>query len=133
MGASWVEIETLLNELETVTAFPHAEALPAVTRARDTVAQTAMAVAIAGVSGERRAERETQDLLARARVALMDARTAVRRATEACEQFRSGLEQSEDLVARARALRARDTKAQPTITAPAVCPRFDEIVPRARA
>ena len=36
MGASWLEIESLLKQLDEVIAFPHAEALMPVTRARDT-------------------------------------------------------------------------------------------------
>ena len=39
MGASWLEIESLLKQLDEVIAFPHAEALMPVTRARDTVAE----------------------------------------------------------------------------------------------
>ncbi|HUG54881.1 MAG TPA: hypothetical protein VMR21_14825, partial [Vicinamibacteria bacterium] len=66
-------MEKLIGEVETLTQFPHAEALPSVTRARDVVAETAMVVSLAGLSEEAVAETEAQDLLARARVAVLDA------------------------------------------------------------
>src|SRR5919106_4946166 len=68
MGASWLEIESLLKALADVTAFPHSEALMPVTRARDTVAEAAMIVSRAGISGDPREEAEAQIAMARARV-----------------------------------------------------------------
>ena len=78
MGASWLEIESLLKQLDDVTAFPHSEALMPVTRARDTVAEAAMIVSRAGISGDPREEAEAQMAMARARVTLHDAQVAVR-------------------------------------------------------
>ena len=108
MGASWLEIESLLKQLDEVTSFPHAEALMPVTRARDTVAEAAMLVSRAGVSGDRRAESEAQDAMARARVTLHEAQVAVRRANEAVVATRDGCERAERLIREARELRARD-------------------------
>ena len=108
MGASWLEIESLLKQLDEVTSFPHAEALMPVTRARDTVAEAAMLVSKAGVSGDRRAESEAQDAMARARVTLHEAQVAVRRANEAVIATRDGCERAARLIEEARALRARD-------------------------
>jgi hypothetical protein len=108
MGASWLEIEALLKELGEVTSFPHAEALLPVTRARDTVAEAAMIVSRAGVSGDPRAEAEAQDAMARARVTLHEAQVAVRRAREAIVVSRGGCERAERLIREARAMRARD-------------------------
>lgn len=108
MGASWVEVDTLLREIETLGQFPHAEALPPVTRARDIVAQTAMVVSLAGLSDDPRAEAEAHDLLARARVAVHDAQVAVQRAADAVAASRAGIARAQALVAEARALRARD-------------------------
>ena len=108
MGASWLEIDTLIRELETLTLFPHSEALPAMTRARDIVAETAMVVSMAGLSDDPRAESEAQDLLARARVAMLDAQVAVNRATEAMAVSRAGRARAQALIAEARAIRARD-------------------------
>src|SRR5438128_1540828 len=108
MGASWVEVDKLIREVETLTQFPHAEALPPVTRARDVVAETAMVVSLAGLSDEPRAEMDAHDLLARARVAVLDAQIAVERAREAITASRAGLPRAQALIADARALRARD-------------------------
>src|SRR6476469_4157790 len=108
MGASWVEVDQLIREVETLTQYPHAEALPPVTRARDVVAETAMVVSMAGLSDEPQAEIEAHDLLARARVAVHDARVAVHRASEAVTASRAGQAKAQALTADARALRARD-------------------------
>ena len=108
MGASWLEIESLLKQLEEVASFPHAEALMPVTRARDTVAEAAMLVSRAGVANDRRAEMEAQDAMARARVTLHEAQVAVRRANEAVIATRDGCERAERLIREARELRARD-------------------------
>ena len=108
MGASWLEIESLLKQLDEVASFPHAEALMPVTRARDTVAEAAMLVSRAGVSGDREAESEAQDAMARARVTLHEAQVAVRRANEAVIATRDGCERAARLIQEARALRARD-------------------------
>ena len=108
MGASWLEVDKLIRELDTLTEFPHAEALPSVVRARDMVAETAMVVSLAGVSGDARAERDAQDVLARARVAILDAQAAVRRAAETVALSREGRPRAQQLMAQARALRARD-------------------------
>ena len=108
MGASWLEVDTLIRETEKLFEFPHAEALPLVARARDMVAETAMVVSLAGVSGDHEAEMEAQILLARARVALLEAQVAIRRATEAAASCRAGRERALRLMTEARALRARD-------------------------
>ena len=108
MGASWLEVDTLIRETEKLFEFPHAEALPLVARARDVVAETAMVVSLAGLSGDHEAETEAQILLARARVALLEAQVAIRRATEAAASCRAGRERASQLMAEARALRARD-------------------------
>jgi hypothetical protein len=108
MGASWLEIESLLKQLDEVTSFPHSEALMPVARARDTVAEAAMLVSRAGVSGDRRAESDAQDAMARARVILHEAEVAVRRAGEAVVATREGLDRADRLIREARALRARD-------------------------
>ncbi len=67
MGASWVEVDRLIREVTGLCEFPHAEALGAVVRARDVVAEAAMAVALAALSGDALSGVEGQDLLARAR------------------------------------------------------------------
>ncbi len=108
MGASWLEVDTLIRELDTLSEFPHADALPAVMRARQMLAQTAMVVSLAGLSDQPQAEKEAHDLLARARVAVLDARTAVQRARETVELSRATRAQAYALIAEARALRARD-------------------------
>jgi hypothetical protein len=108
MGASWLEIESLLKQLDEVASFPHAEALMPVARARDTVAEAAMLVSRAGVSGDRRAESDAQDAMARARVTLQEAQVAVRRAGEAVVATREGLDRADRLIREARELRARD-------------------------
>src|SRR5437764_336780 len=108
MGASWLEVDKLIREVGTLSEFPHAEALPSVTRARDVVAETAMVVSMAGLSEEPQAEREAQDLLARARVAVLDAQVAVARAVEAVAHCRAGRARAQALMAEARAMRARD-------------------------
>jgi hypothetical protein len=108
MGASWVEVDKLVREVETLSQFVHAEALPPVTRARDVVAETAMVVSLAGLSDEPQAEAEAQDLLARARVAVSDAQVAVQRAIDATAASRAGVARAQALIAEARALRARD-------------------------
>ena len=108
MGASWLAVDTLIRETEKLSEFPHAEALPPVTRARDLVAETAMVVSLAGLSDDPQAEAEAQLLLARARVAVLDAQTAVRRARENVELSRAGRERAQQLMSEARALRARD-------------------------
>jgi hypothetical protein len=108
MGASWLAVDTLIRETEKLCEFPHAEALPSVARARDIVAETAMVVSLAGLSEDPRAETEAHDLLARARVAVLDAQLAVRRASEAVTLSRAGHARAQQLMAEARALRARD-------------------------
>lgn len=108
MGASWLEIESLLKQLAEVTSFPHAEALMPVTRARDTVAEAAMLVSRAGISGDHAAESEAQVAMARARVTIHEAQVAVRRAHEAVAATRDGCERAERLIREARELRARD-------------------------
>lgn len=108
MGASWLAVDTLIRETEKLCEFPHAEALPSVARARDIVAETAMVVSLAGLSEDPRAESEAHDLLARARVAVLDAQLAVRRASEAVTVSRAGRARAQQLMAEARALRARD-------------------------
>ena len=108
MGASWLEIESLLEQLDKVTSFPHSEALMAVTRARDTVAEAAMIVSRAGLSGDPQDEAEAQIAMARARVTLQDARVAVLRAHEAIAATQSGCARAQRLIEEARALRARD-------------------------
>jgi len=108
MGASWLEVDTLIRELDTLAEFPHADALPAVLRARQLLGQTAMVVSLAGLSDEAQAETEAHDLLARAAVAMLDASTAVRRARETVELSRATRAQASALIAEARALRARD-------------------------
>ena len=111
MGASWLEVDTLIRETEKLFEFPHAEALPPVARARDMVAETAMVVSLAGVSGDYEAETEAQILLARARVALLEAQVAIRRAAEAASSCRAGRARAVELMTEARALRARDRSA----------------------
>jgi hypothetical protein len=108
MGASWLEVDKLIREVDSLAEFPHAEALAPVVRARDVVAETAMVVSLAGLSDDTRAETEAHDLLARARVAVLDAQLAVRRAQETVALARSGGERAARLMAEARALRARD-------------------------
>jgi hypothetical protein len=108
MGASWLAVDTLIRETEKLSEFPHAEALPSVARARDLVAETAMVVSLAGLSDDPQAESEAQLLLARARVAVLDAQTAVQRAAEAVVTSRAGRAHALQLMAEARALRARD-------------------------
>jgi hypothetical protein len=108
MGASWLAVDTLIRETEKLSEFPHAEALPSVARARDLVAETAMVVSLAGLSEDPQAESEAQILLARARVAVLDAQTAVRRATESVATSRATRARALQLMQEARALRARD-------------------------
>lgn len=108
MGASWLEIESLLKQLDEVTAFPHAEALMPVTRARDTVAEAAMIVSRAGISGDPQEEAEARVAMARARVTIHDAQIAVMRAHEAVVATQSGCDRAQRLIEEARALRARD-------------------------
>jgi hypothetical protein len=108
MGASWLEVDSLIRETERLFEFPHAEALPSVARARDVVAETAMVVSLAGLSDDQEAEVEAQLLLARARVAVLDAQTAVRRAADAVAVSRAGRARALQLMSEARALRARD-------------------------
>ncbi len=108
MGASWLEVDSLIRETERLFEFPHAEALPTVARARDVVAETAMVVSLAGLSDDQEAEVEAQLLLARARVAVLDAQTAVRRAADAVVVSRAGRARALQLMSEARALRARD-------------------------
>ena len=108
MGASWLAVDTLIRETEKLSEFPHAEALPSVARARDLVAETAMVVSLAGLSEDPQAEGEAQLLLARARVAVLDAQTAVRRAAESVVASRATRARALELMAEARALRARD-------------------------
>ena len=108
MGASWLEVDSLIRETDKLFEFPHAEALPSVARARDVVAETAMVVSLAGLSEDQEAEVQAQLLLARARVAVLDAQTAVRRAAEAVAVSRAGRARALQLMSEARALRARD-------------------------
>jgi hypothetical protein len=108
MGASWLEIEWLLEQLHDVTSFPHSVALMPVTRARDTVAEAAMIVSRAGISGDPREEAEAQMAMARARVTLHDAQVAVVRAHEAVIATQAGCDRAQRLIDEARALRARD-------------------------
>src|SRR5882672_6282331 len=121
MGASWLEVDSLIRETEQLFEFPHAEALPSVARARDVVAETAMVVSLAGLSNDSEAEIEAQLLLARARVAVLEAQTAVRRATEAVAVSRAGRARALQLMSEARALRARDrSRAVPISSRPLV-------------
>src|SRR5258708_36578654 len=90
MGASWVGVDRLIREVTGLCEFPHAEALGAVVRARDVVAQAAMAVALAALSGDTLSEVEGQDLLARPPVAVRDADLAVRRAQETAALYGAG-------------------------------------------
>ena len=108
MGASWLEIESLLEQLDEVASFPHAAALMPVTRARDTVAEAAMMVSRAGISGDPREEAEAQLAMARARVTLHDAQIAVVRAREAVVATQTGCDRAQRLIHEARELRARD-------------------------
>jgi hypothetical protein len=108
MGASWVEIETLLKQLDDVTAFPHSEALMSVSRARDTVAEAAMIVCRAALTGDATQEAEASIAMARARVTLDEAQVAVRRAREAVEVSKNGCDRARKLIEEARQLRARD-------------------------
>ena len=108
MGASWLEIESLLQQLDAVTAFPHSEALMPVMRARDSVAEAAVIVSRAGISGDPREEAEAQMAMARARVNLHDAQVAVVRAREAVIATHAGCDRAQRLIEEARALRARD-------------------------
>ena len=108
MGASWVEIESLLRQLNELIAFPHSEALMPVNRARQTVAEAAVIVSRAGLSGNEIDEAEARVAMARARVTLEEARIAVRRAGEAVEVSRTGCERAQRLIEEARQLRARD-------------------------
>jgi hypothetical protein len=108
MGASWVEVDRLIREVSELGEFPHAEALAPVVRARDVVAETAMAVAAAGVSGDALAEASGHDLLARARVAVRDAERAVRHAQETVALHRAGRDRAQRLMAAAKTLRAKD-------------------------
>jgi hypothetical protein len=111
MGASWVEVDRLIREVIALGEFPHPEALGPVIRARDVVAETAMAVTAAGVSDDPRAEIEGHDLFARARVAVRDAELAVRRAQENAALYRAGLERTQRLMEEAKAIRAKDSAA----------------------
>jgi hypothetical protein len=108
MGASWLEVDTLIRETDKLFEYTHAEALPAVTRARDLVAETAMVVSLAGLSDDLEAETEAQLLLARARVAVLEAQVAIRRASDAVANSRAGRARALQLMTEARALRARD-------------------------
>lgn len=108
MGASWVEIETLLKQLDEVVSFPHSQALMPVSRARETVAEAAMIVCRAGLSGEPGDEAEARVAMARARVTIAEAQVAVRRAREAVEVSRTGCDRAARLIEEARQLRARD-------------------------
>jgi hypothetical protein len=108
MGASWLAVDTLIRETEKLSEFLHADALPSVARARDLVAETAMVVSLAGLSDDPQAESDAQLLLARARVAVLDAQTAVRRAAESVAASRATRARALQLMAEARALRARD-------------------------
>jgi hypothetical protein len=103
MGASWLAVDTLIRETEKLSEFPRAEALLSVTRARDLVAETAMVVSLAGLSDDPQAESEAQLLLARARVAVLEAQIAVRRARENVELSRAGQERAQQLMSEARA------------------------------
>lgn len=109
MGASWIEIETLLKQLDDVTAFPHSEALLPVSRARDTVAEAAMIVSRAALDGGETHEANARIAMARARVTLDEAQAAVRRAREAVEVSKTGCDRAHKLIQEARELRARDT------------------------
>ena len=82
----------MIREVTGLCEFPHAEALGAVVRARDVVAEAAMAVALAALSGDALSEVEGQDLLARARVAVRDADLAVSRAQETAALYGAGRE-----------------------------------------
>ena len=108
MGASWVEIETLLEQLDEVVAFPHSQALMPVNRARDSVAEAAMIVCRAGLSGDPGQEAEARLAMARARVTIDEAQVSVRRAREAVEATKSGCDRAQRLIDEARQLRARD-------------------------
>lgn len=111
MGASWIEIETLLKQLDDVIAFPHSEALMPVARARDTVAEAAMIVSRAALSGDSADESEARLAMARARVTIDEAQVAVRRAREAVELSKNGIDRAQQLIEEARRMRARDGSA----------------------
>ena len=113
MGASWLEVDRLIRDVGELCEFPHSEALAPVVRARDLVAATAMVVSLAALAGDARAEIEVHDALACARVAVLDAESAVRRAQEAVALSHAGREHAQRLVAEARALRARDRSRGP--------------------
>jgi hypothetical protein len=108
MGASWIEIETLLKQLDDVTSFPHSEALMPVSRARDSVAEAAIIVSRAALSGDANQEAEARIAMARARVTIDEAQVAVRRAREAVEISKNGCDRAQQLIEEARRLRARD-------------------------
>ena len=109
MGASWIEIESLLKQLDDVTAFPHSEALMPVNRARDMVAEAAIIVSRAALSGDAKEEAEARVAMARARVTLDEAQVSVRRAREAVEISKNGCDRAHQLIDEARRLRARDS------------------------
>src|SRR4051812_33304432 len=99
MGASWVEVDKLIREIDRLSEFTHAEALSPVVRARDVVAETAMVVSLAGLSEDPQAEMDAHDLLARARVAVLEAGLAVQRARETMTASRDGQARAETLIA----------------------------------
>ena len=78
---------------------------------------TAMVVSLAGISNDSEAEVEAQLLLAHARVAVLEAQTAVRRAAEAVAVSRAGRARALQLMSEARALRARD-RSRTVLSAP---------------
>ena len=108
MGASWIEIEMLLKQLDDVTSFPHSEALMPVARARDSVAEAAMIVSRAALSGDAAQESEARVAMARARVTIAEAQVAVRIAREAVELSKNGCGRAQQLIDEARRMRARD-------------------------
>jgi hypothetical protein len=108
VGATWLEIETLVKRFEAVETFAHADALPAVSRARVSLAEAAVAVSLAGLSDDPRADAETLDLLARARYLVGEAEAAVHRAQDAVIESRRTSDEARRRIAEARLLRARD-------------------------
>jgi hypothetical protein len=130
MGASWVEVDSLLRELENIAQFPHADALMPVVRARDTLAEAAMLVSVAALSENPTEERAAQDALARARVFLGEAQNAVARAKEAVQLARSGRGHAQALISQARSLRARDRFKAPAASAVEAVPPASPRPPR---
>ena len=91
MGRFVVEIESLLRQLDEVTAFAHSEALMPVMRGTRQRRRGGGDRLPRRPLGEPREEFEAQMAMARARVTLHDAQIAVRRAREAVDRDPRGL------------------------------------------